>query len=96
MLTGWAHMLLGRAQASDHDLLAGLASMQNGLAILKETIGTNNQRYLVCELAYSSLLDDAGSHAESIRISTAANKTLSSLPTECPGCTASIWELQHR
>src|SRR6266567_1043569 len=28
MLTGWAHLLLGRAQAADQDLPAGLASMQ--------------------------------------------------------------------
>jgi tetratricopeptide (TPR) repeat protein len=95
MLTGWAHMLLGRAQAADHDLPSGLASMQTGLAILKETIGTNSQRYLISELAYSSLLDDAGSHAEASRISSAANKTLLSLRSECPGCTTSIWELQH-
>ena len=96
MLTGWAHMLLGHAQAADHDLPAGLASMQTGLAILKETLGTNNQRYLLSEIAYSSLLDDAGSHAEAVRISAAANKTLSTRPTECPSCTTSIWELQHR
>jgi hypothetical protein len=76
MLTGWAHMLLGRAEAADHDLPAGLASMQTGLAILKETIGTDNQRYLVSEIAYFSLLDDAGSHAEAVRISAAANKSL--------------------
>ena len=96
MLTGWAHMLLGHAQAADHDLPAGLASMQTGLAILKQTLGTNNQRYLLSEIAYSSLLDDAGSHAEAVRISAAANKTLSTRPTECPSCTTSIWELQHR
>ena len=95
MLTGWAHMLLGHAQAADHDLPAALASMQTGLAILKETLGTNNQRYLLSEIAYSSLLDNAGSHAEAVRIGTAANKTLSSLPRECPSCTTSIWELQH-
>ena len=96
MLTGWAYILLGRAQAADHNLPAGLASMQTGLAILKQTIGDSNQRYLLSELTYSSLLDSAGSHAEAARLSAEANKTLSSLRTECPGCTASTWELsQH-
>jgi len=96
MLTGWAQILLGRAQAADHDLPAGLASMQTGLAVLKETLGPNNQRYLLSEIAYSSLLDNAGSHEEAARINTAANKILSTLPTACPSCTTSIWELQHR
>jgi tetratricopeptide (TPR) repeat protein len=97
VLTGWAHLLVGRAQAADHDLPAGLASMQIGLAILKETIGTNNARYLTGQLAYSSLLDDAGSHAEAIRISAAANQSMQSLHgQECPQCSVSVWDLQHR
>ena len=97
MLTGWAYLLLGRAQASDHDLPGGLVSMQTGLDILKQTIGTNNARYLTGQLAYSSLLDDAGSHAEAIRISSAANHSLESLHgQECPRCSVSVWDLQHR
>jgi hypothetical protein len=52
--------------------------------------------HLVSEIAYSSLLDDAGSHAEAIRVSAKANQSLLCLRTECPQCTTSIWELpQH-
>jgi len=71
--------------------------MQTGLSILKETIGTNNQRYLIGQLAYSSLLDNAGSHEEAARISSAANHSLQTLHgQECPQCSISVWDLRHR
>jgi tetratricopeptide (TPR) repeat protein len=97
MLTGWAYLLLGHAQAADRDLPGGLVSMQTGLDILKQTIGINNARYLTGQLAYSSLLNDAGSHDEANRISSAANHSLESLHgKECPQCSVSVWDLQHR
>ena len=95
-ITGWSYLLLGKAQGLDHDQSGAVRSMEKGLAILKQTVGTNNIRYLAGELAYSELLDDAGSHAEASRLSTAANQSLKSLGVQpCAGCTVNVWTLRH-
>lgn len=95
--TGWSCLLLGKAQQMDRDLSGAAASMEKGLAILKQTTGTNNIRYLAGELAYSKLLDDAGSHAEAARISSAANRSMRDLGLlQCANCTVSVWTLRHQ
>jgi hypothetical protein len=66
----------GKTQGLDHDVPEAERSMQKGLAILKITEGTNSFRYIVGELAYSELLEHAGSHAEAARINSDANTTI--------------------
>jgi len=75
-ITGWSYLLLGKTQGLDHDVPEAERSMQKGLAILKITEGTNSFRYIVGELAYSELLEHAGSHAEAARINSDANTTI--------------------
>jgi tetratricopeptide (TPR) repeat protein len=96
-VTGWSYLLLGKAQEMDHDLSSAEASMEKGLAILKQTAGTSNIRYLAGELAYSQLLEDTGSHAEAARISSAANRSMRDLGLlRCANCTVSVWTLRHQ
>lgn len=95
--TGWTYLLLGKAEELDHDLAGAARSMDKGLAILKETVGPSNIRYLAGELAYSELLDHSGAHAEAVRIGATANQSLRSLGlTQCAGCTVSVWSLRHK
>jgi tetratricopeptide (TPR) repeat protein len=96
LLTGWSYLLLGKAQELDGDLTGAVRSMDQGLGILKQTVGTNNIRYLAGQLAYSELLNHAGSHTEAARINTAANQSLQRLGIQqCAGCTISVWSLRH-
>lgn len=97
MMCGWLHVSLGEAQASDHDFTAALRNMNAGLEILKNTIGTANLSYVAAELTYSEILERAGSHEESLRISSAANASLKGLQShECAQCSVSVWALQHQ
>jgi tetratricopeptide (TPR) repeat protein len=94
--TGWSYLLLGKAEELDNDLTRAVQNMNTGLAILKQTVGTGNVRYVAGELAYSDLLDHTGSHAEALRVSSAANESLKSLGLQqCARCTVSVWSLQH-
>ena len=95
--TGWSYLLLGKAQQLDHDLAGAARSMDKGLAILEQTLGKNNVRYLVGELAYSELLHDEGSLAEAARISSEVNQTMRSLGMQpcAPACAVSVWGLGH-
>jgi hypothetical protein len=96
-VTGWSYLLLGKAEQLDHDFPQAARSMERGLEILKESMGTTNIRYLTGELAYSDLLDHAGSHAEALRVSSAANRSLKGLGVQpCTNCTVSVWSLQHQ
>lgn len=94
-LVGWSYLLLGRAQGEDGDLRQGLDSMGKGLAILKNTVGTNDARYLVGEMAYSKLLDRTGRHEEAQRLSAEAEHSLpEALKPHCRDCSTSVWSLR--
>ena len=94
--TGWSYLLLGKAQGLNHDVPEAESNMQKGLAILKTTEGTNNLDYVAGELAYSELLEQAGSHAEAARINSDANTTIRKLGSpQCAQCTVSVWSLRH-
>ena len=94
--TGWSYLLLGKAQELDNDLTAAMRSMDKGLEILKQTVGTGNIRYLEGELAYSYLLEHTGSHGDALRVRAAANQSLKTLGVQqCTGCTVSVWSLRH-
>ena len=95
-ITGWSYLLLGKAQELDGDLASAVRSMDTGLDVLRQTVGTSNIRYLAGQIAYSELLDHAGSHAEAARIHTAADQSMQRLGIQqCAGCTVSVWSLRH-
>ncbi|MGO9435859.1 MAG: tetratricopeptide repeat protein [Terracidiphilus sp.] len=96
-LTGWAYLLAGKASAMNGDVPAGLATMRAGLAILKDTVGTRNAKYLTGELAYAKVLEQAGMHPEAQQVHAEASWSLASLHgQECMSCTVSVWSLQNR
>jgi tetratricopeptide (TPR) repeat protein len=94
-LVGWAYLLLGRAQGESGDFREGLDSMGKGLSILKNTVGTNDVRYLMGKIAYSKMLDRTGNHGEAQRLSDEAEHSLpESLKAHCRDCSTSVWSLR--
>src|SRR5215813_10746365 len=67
-LAGWDHMLLGKAYAESGDFRSAAANMQTGLTILDLALGPKNPKYFAAELAYSRVLDQAGSHAKAVEM----------------------------
>lgn len=96
-LTGWAHLLLGKAIGDGGNLEDGMKSIRAGLAIIESTSGTQDLRYLAGEIAYSKLLDRSGAHAESARLATEAKQEIDSrVRSRCSNCTVSAWSFQQR
>lgn len=94
-LVGWSYLLLGRAQGESGDLSEGLEAMGKGLSILKNTVGTNDVRYLIGEMAYSKLLDRSGRHGEAQRLSAEAEHSLpEAFKAHCRDCSTSVWSLR--
>ena len=94
-LVGWSYLLLGRAQGESGDLNEGLDAMSKGLSILKNTVGTNDVRYLIGEMTYSKLLDRSGRHVEAQRLSAEAENSLpKEVKTPCRDCSTSVWSLR--
>jgi Tfp pilus assembly protein PilF len=90
-ITGWEYMLLGKAYAEDGNLKDALDDMQRGLSILEHALGTNNPKFLIAEIAYSQLLDRAGSHAEAAALKAAAEKATTEMYAgQCVGCTINV------
>jgi tetratricopeptide (TPR) repeat protein len=73
-LTGWEHLMRGKAYARSGDLKSASADMQEGLAILERTLGRASLKYFAGEIAYSQVLDQAGLHAEAARLRAAAQR----------------------
>jgi tetratricopeptide (TPR) repeat protein len=94
-LVGWSYLLLGNAQGESGDLSEGLDAMGKGLAILKNTVGTNDVRFLIGEMSYSKLLDRSGRHGEAQRLSAEAEHSLpEELKAHCRDCSTSVWSLR--
>jgi len=94
-LVGWSYLLLGKAQGENGDLKEGLDTMDKGLSILKSTVGTNDVRYLIGEIAYSTMLDRTGKHGEAQRLSVEAEHSLpDALKAHCRDCSTSVWSLR--
>jgi tetratricopeptide (TPR) repeat protein len=94
-LIGWSYLLLGRAKGENGDLQEGLDAMGKGLSILKDTVGTNDVRYLIGEIAYSKMLDRTGRHEDAQRLSAEAEHSLpEGLRAHCRDCSTSVWSLR--
>jgi tetratricopeptide (TPR) repeat protein len=94
-LVGWSYLLLGKARGESGDVSEGVVAMEKGLSILKNTVGTNDARYLIGEIAYSKLLDRSGRHEEAQRLSAEAERSLpEALKPQCRDCSTSVWSLR--
>lgn len=90
-LTGWEFMQQGKAYAQAGDVKSAAADMQKGLAILDHTLGHANLMYFAAEMAYSQVLDLAGSHAEAGRLREAAQRDGKDFyGSPCAGCTINV------
>ncbi len=90
-LTGWEYLLRGKAYAQSHDIEKALADMRMGLTILNHTLGDRNPKYLAAQIAYSQVLDQAGSHQEATQVHAAAQQALKALyRDQCVGCTINV------
>jgi tetratricopeptide (TPR) repeat protein len=90
-LTGWEYMLCGKAYAQSGELDRALENMRKGLAILEHALGTNNPKYFIAQIAYSQLLDRAGSHRQAAQLREAAEQASKNFYRgQCPGCTINV------
>ncbi len=90
-LTGWEHLLRGKAYAQLQDMNGALADMREGLAIIEHALGRNNTMYLGAQIAYSQVLDRAGFHAEAAQLRAAAEQARKdAFGAQCIGCTINI------
>ena len=91
ILTGWGYMLLGKAYAQAGQNAVALDEMQKGLRILEQSAGSNNAKYLAAEITYSQVLDQSGTHMESVRLKDAAEQALGQLNRgACTRCSISV------
>jgi tetratricopeptide (TPR) repeat protein len=90
-LTGWEHMLLGKAYGQSGDPNGALAEMRKGLTIFEHSLGPRNPKYFAAEVAYSRVLDRAGSRAEAAQMREAAEQARKDYyGGQCAGCTINI------
>jgi hypothetical protein len=88
--TGWGYLLLGDADAKAGHLTTSLGETRQSVAILDRTLGRQNPRYLLAEIAYSRVLDATGSHSEAAQIKATAEPLLNDTYRRgCGGCTIS-------
>ncbi len=88
--TGWGYLLLGDAEAAAGQLTLAQREIKQSVGILDRTLGRQNPRYLLAELAYARALDAAGSHREAAQIKSAAEPQLKEIyRKQCAGCTVS-------
>jgi tetratricopeptide (TPR) repeat protein len=90
-LTGWEHILRGKAYAQAGDLSDAANDMAEGLAIIDRALGRKSLNYLAAVMVYSQVLDRTGSHAEAARLRATAEETTKDLyQSQCLGCTINI------
>jgi tetratricopeptide (TPR) repeat protein len=93
-LPGWEQVLRGKAYAQSGDIDRALADMRQGLAILNE-LGPTNPKYFAAEIAYSQVLDRAGSHAQAAQLRAAAAQAGKDFfGSRCLGCTIDLAALR--
>jgi tetratricopeptide (TPR) repeat protein len=90
-LTGWEYMLRGKAYAQSGNTDKALADMGKGLIILANTLGDRNPKYFAAQLAYSQVLDRAGSRVEAAQVNEAAQRAIKAFyRDQCVGCTINV------
>jgi tetratricopeptide (TPR) repeat protein len=90
-LTGWEHILRGKAYAQSGNLTASLADMRQGLAVLDHALSRKSLQYRAAQLAYSQVLDQSGLHAEAAEMRANAGVSGKDLfDGQCSGCTINM------
>jgi tetratricopeptide (TPR) repeat protein len=90
-LTGWEHMLLGKAYAQSGDTKRALDHMRQGLEILDQTLGRKNPKYFVALIAYANVLDQVGEHARARQIrADAEHGRKDQYRNQCLSCTINV------
>lgn len=90
-MSGWCHVLVGKAYFNLGNLAEADGEMQTGLPIVKSLFGEQSIRYLSAQLAYSLVLDRTGSRevAENLR-RTARARITTLLNNQCTACVVSV------
>jgi tetratricopeptide (TPR) repeat protein len=87
MATGWTYVQLGEAESKAGENFPAIRMLDKGLAILEETLGKDNPKYLRAEIIYSSALKNLGCKEQASRLSSVATKELAAIShRECIGC----------
>jgi tetratricopeptide (TPR) repeat protein len=90
-LTGWEHVLRGKAYLQAGDTNRALADMHDGLMILKRALGSGNPNYIASQMVYSQALAQSGSYIEAAQWKAAAEQSRKDLyGGQCPGCTINV------
>ncbi|MGA8272766.1 MAG: tetratricopeptide repeat protein [Candidatus Sulfotelmatobacter sp.] len=90
-LTGWEHLLRGKAYAQAGNMESAVADMREGVAILDHALGRKNPKYFAAEIAYSQVLDQAGSHVQAAQFRTTAEQSNKDFyGSQCVGCTINV------
>jgi len=93
-LTGWAYVLLGDARSQAGQVEEALRNMRQGVAILDRALGRQNPMYWVAQIAYSQVLDVAGSHSAASQLRESGQEALKNLyQQQCLGCAVSVSSL---
>lgn len=75
--TGWLHVLLGGAYLQAGDIATARLLTSRGLSLLEASSGRQSTLYFAAELAYSKVLDAAGSHDEASKFRKEAQTSMS-------------------
>lgn len=90
-LTGWEHVLRGKAYLEMKDTSRALADMHEGLTILEHALGPKNPTYIASQMVYSQALQQSGSYIEAAQWKAAADQSRKDLyGGQCPGCTINV------
>jgi len=75
--TGWLHVLLGGAYLQVGDIATARLLTSRGLSLLQVSSGHQGTLYFAAELAYSKVLDAAGSYEEASKFRKEAQSSMS-------------------
>jgi tetratricopeptide (TPR) repeat protein len=75
--TGWLHVLLGGAYLQAGDIATARLMTSRGLSLLEASSGRQSTLYFAAELAYSKVLDAAGSYDEASKFRKEAQTSMS-------------------
>jgi tetratricopeptide (TPR) repeat protein len=90
-LTGWEHVLLGKAQSRMGDSNNALENVQEGMSIFNQVFGSKSRKSLGAQMLYSQVLDRAGQHMEAARVKMAVEQAgKDSGVSSCSGCTINV------
>jgi hypothetical protein len=76
MIVVWGYIVLGKAYSEAGEMQLALESIRPGFAILDRSLGPDNPSFLYAEIAYSQVLEKAGTRNPAILLRARAEHTL--------------------